>query len=140
MLINSGAVKLQPGASTSITYAVMTKFGIQNPCPDITPLIEMGNAIEGFYEELTPTNETSQENTSIHFQPNPFTSRGELITNGQPLESVRLLNLDGRILREYNHLHSAELTIERDELPSGFYMYSALLSNGQLATGKIIIP
>lgn len=139
LLVNSGPVNLQPGGRTSICYAVMNKFGIQYPCPNVTPLIEMGHAVEQFYASLTPTNETIFTNNAVNFYPNPLVSEGKLTTNGEIFESVRLFSLDGRILREYNYLNTTELTIERSGLPSGFYLYSALLRNGQLASGKIVI-
>ncbi len=139
LLISSGPFKLEPGARTSVSYAVMTKFGIQYPCPDITPLIEMGRAIETFHAGLTPTDETPPNLSATYFYPNPLLSEGKLTANGEALESVRLFSLDGRIVREYNHLNTQELTIERGGLPIGFYLYSVLLRNGQLASGKIVV-
>jgi hypothetical protein len=135
ILISSGPVKLQPNESTIVRYAVMTKFGFQYPCPDITPLIEMGNG----FESLTGTSEKPHSSQFIQFYPNPLLSEGKLTSNGEPMESVRLFNANGQLVRLYNDLKTNELTIERGVLPTGLYYYAALLVNGQLATGKIAI-
>ncbi|MCC6723957.1 MAG: T9SS type A sorting domain-containing protein [Saprospiraceae bacterium] len=139
MLISSGPFHLEPGESTSICYAVMTKFGVNYPCPDVTPLIEMGNAIEEFCASLSPANEPIAAANTTQFYPNPLVSEGKLSTNGEQMESVRLFNSNGQLVRHYNGLKTNELAIERGGLPAGLYYYAALLGNGQLATGKIAI-
>jgi hypothetical protein len=139
LLINSGPVNLAPNESTTICYAVMTKFGVNYPCPDVTPLIEMGNAIEEFCASMTPANEPLAATNATQFYPNPLVSEGKLTAKGEALESVRLFNTSGQAVRLHNGLKVNELTIERDGLPTGLYYYAALLGNGQMATGKIVI-
>ncbi|MCF8245639.1 MAG: T9SS type A sorting domain-containing protein [Saprospiraceae bacterium] len=138
MLIGSGPFNLAPGENTSITYAILNKFGLQYPCPELSPLIEMGDAIQTYFDDLTPTQTPISASSSVHFYPNPLISEGKLTTSGAVLEAVRLFSLDGRIIGEYKNLNSNELTILRGGLPAGFYLYSALLNNGQFATGKIV--
>ncbi len=137
MLINSGPVNLSPGESTYICYAVMTKFGVNYPCPDVTPLIEMGNAIEEFCARLSPVNETIAPANATQFYPNPLVAEGKLTSNSAYMENVRLFNANGQLVRHYNGLKTNELVIERSGFPAGLYYYAVLLSNGQLATGKI---
>jgi hypothetical protein len=139
ILINSGPFRLAPGESTSICYAVMTKFGVNYPCPDVTPLIEMGNAIEEFCASLSPANEPIAAANTTQFYPNPLLSEGKLTAKGEQIESVRLFNANGQLVRHYKDLKTNELTISRGELPAGLYYYGALLGNGQLATGKIAV-
>ncbi|MGB4971636.1 MAG: T9SS type A sorting domain-containing protein [Cyclobacteriaceae bacterium] len=137
MLVNSGPFHLQPGESTSISFAAMTTFDVETP--NIEPLVSMGNTIQTFYDNLPTATSSVIKQKTTQFYPNPLVSEGKLTANGEVLESVRMFSLDGRIVQEYNHLNTSELSIERGGLPSGFYLYSALLRNGQLATGKIIV-
>ncbi|MBK8564185.1 MAG: T9SS type A sorting domain-containing protein [Saprospiraceae bacterium] len=139
LLINSGPVNLSPGESTSICYAVMTKFGVNYPCPDVTPLIEMGNAIEEFCASLSPANEPIAAANATQFYPNPLVSEGKLTASGEQIESVRLFNVNGQLVRHYKDLKANELIISRGGLPAGLYYYATLLGNGQLATRKIAI-
>lgn len=139
MLISSGPFKLQPGGSTSITYAVMTNFNVLYPCPDITPLVEMGDEIEEVYNTLSPSNDVFALASATQFYPNPLTKEGKLVVNGGLLESVRLFNADGRVVREYLDLKTNEVSIGREGLPSGFYCYTALLDNGKLSVGKVVV-
>lgn len=139
MLIGSGPFRLDIGESTSICYAVMTKFGIPQPCPDITPLIEMGKAVESYCAAgLTPICEVIPDAT-VQVYPNPILREGKIITNTGMFERVNIYNSDGQLMRSYPHLMANELTLERGMMSTGFYYYSALLNNGQLVTGKLVV-
>jgi len=139
MLIGSGPFSLGPGESTSVSYAIMNKFDLTYPCPTMTPLVEMGQTVQSFYNQISPSHAPIYDSRTTQFFPNPLVSNGKLTTSGTALETVRLISLEGRIMREYKHLGTHELNIERGELPSGFYLYAALLQNGQVATGKIVV-
>ncbi|MBI1226392.1 MAG: T9SS type A sorting domain-containing protein [Bacteroidetes bacterium] len=75
----------------------------------------------------------------LYFYPNPLISKGKLTTNGEVLESFHLFSIDGRLIREYSHLNTFELTIDKSGLSEGFYFYSTLLRNGQMTSGKIVV-
>jgi hypothetical protein len=140
-LINSGPFRLAPGESTSICYAVMSYFGAELPCPDVTPLIEMGNAIEAFCESLTSTDEVVADNPAIHFYPNPMGTEGKLVLGDQRhfIQHATLHSVDGRLVKSFGQLHTNELDIRRDGLPAGMYFYKIRTSDGRLSTGRLVM-
>lgn len=139
MLIGSGPINLNPGERTSISYAILNKFGLVFPCPELAPIIEMGNAIQSYFNELTEAKTSKFNPATIQFYPIPLVSEGRLAVNAAILESVRLINANGQVVRMYNGLSTNNLIIERDGLPAGLYFFAAQLSSGQSAVGKIIM-
>ncbi len=140
-LINSGPFRLAPGESTSICYAVMSYFGAELPCPDVTPLIEMGNAVEAFCESLSSAGEVMADNPAIHFYPNPMSTEGKLVLDDQRhfMQQVALYSMDGRLLNSFSNLHTRELSIQRGDQPAGMYFYKILSSDGRLSTGRLVM-
>jgi len=139
ILISSGTFSLAPGEGVSITFAIMNKFGLSQPCPELTPIIQMGNHIQTVFDQLSPTKEPYHNPTITHFYPNPLISEGTLTSTGAPLAEVRLYDVSGQLVNVYKDLRSNELSIKRGGLSAGFYSYQALLADGQLAAGRIIM-
>jgi hypothetical protein len=139
MLIGSGPFDLNPGQSTSVTYAVLNNFDVTHPCPNLQPLIEMSDEIETIFGQLSSSENPISSQSHTQFYPNPLVSEGKLSSNGVKIEAVRLFNTNGQLVRYYHDLKTNELTISSGGLPAGLYYYAALLGNGLLATGKIAI-
>lgn len=71
--------------------------------------------------------------------PNPFTSTTTLSFEMLPREqyTLELLDLQGRVVRDYGRLAGSRVTIERGDLPAGLYLYR--LSGKQVQVGKLVV-
>lgn len=103
-----------------------------------------GNYVNDFWE-FTPPGATDIKEPTPSLQttiyPNPFTTSATIEINS-PLEWGKgcvfiLYDTQGRQVRQLSIVNS-QLTIQRDNLPSGVYFYSVVSDGKTLSTGKII--
>ncbi|MCB9338860.1 MAG: T9SS type A sorting domain-containing protein [Lewinellaceae bacterium] len=141
MMINSGPFSLAPGESTTVSYAIFPVFTDDYPCPDITPIVDIGNEIQEVFDGLTAVTNTLGNKETLRFYPNPMHSEGRLVLSDtrHTIQEAILLGADGRVVKNYRHLHTHELVIQRDNLPAGLYFYKILTSDGQWSTGRAVM-
>lgn len=77
---------------------------------------------------------------SVTVTPNPLTDEAVLAVNtpGLTLQSVQLLSANGQMVRQYGKLGGQQLAFSRNGLADGLYFYWAVLSNGKVASGKVV--
>lgn len=76
----------------------------------------------------------------VYVQPNPMVARTTLYfenPNDEPVDFI-LTDLTGRTLRSFNNLYGESLTIERENLPEGTYLFTFRCSRGTVS-GKLLI-
>ena len=84
--------------------------------------------------------ERSPISAAISLVPNPTTDQALLkieLPNRQPFE-LRLLNIQGRVIRDYGRLDQDQVLIQREKLPPGTYFYR-LKHERQVYQGRLII-
>jgi hypothetical protein len=143
-LMSFGPFDLQPGDIGELAFAVIWLPSQAHPCPDITPMVDAANVIKTFYEEkeeeILVTAKEQIRSSSVAVTPNPLTGEAVLAVNtpGLTLQSVQLFTTNGQMVREYAKLNSPQLTFSRNGLADGLYFYRALLSDGKIASGKVV--
>lgn len=70
---------------------------------------------------------------------NPFKDRAVVSFDNQDgsVYTARLTDATGRILRTYSQVNANQLTVERDNLSSGFYFLTFINEEGKFATVKL---
>ena len=70
---------------------------------------------------------------------NPFTERAVVSFDNQDgsTYTARLIDATGRTLRTYTQINTNQLTVERDNLSSGFYFLTFTNEVGKFATVKL---
>ena len=84
--------------------------------------------------------ERSPISTKISLTPNPTTDQALLkieLPNRQPFE-LRLLNIQGRVIRDYGLLNQDQIVIQRGKLPPGTYFYR-LKHGSETYQGRLIL-
>jgi hypothetical protein len=77
----------------------------------------------------------------MHAYPNPF-SDAVVIRLERPLltsDRIRLLNVDGRVLREIHCNGTTEIRIERGDLPAGMYLIGVVRDGMQLGSTRVVL-
>ena len=144
-LMSFGPFDLQPGDVGEFAFAVIWLPSQAHPCPDITAMVNAGNEIKTFYEEqeeemLVPATEPAAGG-SVQVIPNPLTHEAILsVTSpGPALQSVQFFATGGQLVRQFEKLTGSQLTFSRNGLAGGMYFYRAVLSNGKVVAGKVVL-
>lgn len=97
-------------------------------------LWEYGNFVLSDVEELENT-------TLVKTFPNPFTSEITFSISGEidfdASATIRILDITGKLVREYKNISEHELKVERGDLKKGMYFFE-FSNNNKRSTGKFI--
>jgi len=86
------------------------------------------------------TQEFMTETKILNFFPNPFKTTA-ILQSSFSLKNANLFiyNMFGQKVKSLEGIYGKELTIERDKLSNGVYIYELIQSGVKLNEGKIII-
>jgi len=84
------------------------------------------------YSDVIPT-----YSESVVIYPNPF-SQSVTIENAENIVHLRLTNLIGQKLLEYDYHGSHSITLESNTLPKGVYLIVMYFNNGESAVRKVV--
>lgn len=89
---------------------------------------------------FTAVNNAPDNNTQHYIAPNPMTNTATLWFNNptQLQHDVIINDMNGKIVRQYKHISSNQLEIERQNLAAGVYTYHIISKNNNVS-GKIVI-
>lgn len=81
---------------------------------------------------------------SVSVFPNPMSSSCTLRFNPESLNAfneigLTIYNVQGKLVREIKNINSSEISIERNTMSSGLYVYKIVADNHLIASGKIIV-
>ena len=141
MVVSSGGILLNPGEAIDFTYALIWVPGVEHPCPDITPLIEAGQAAEELFNEVTSIEQAFLPEGSVQLFPNPMSKSTNLVVNhpGQLIKDVQLFDAMGRMVQQYTEVQAQSLQIDGDKLQRGIYFYRLTTNKNKIAQGKVIV-
>lgn len=72
--------------------------------------------------------------------PNPFTSETFFLFNSELKNAeLKVYDMRGQEIKEVKSIFRKQITINRNNLPSGIYIYRLIQDNKMIATGKLII-
>ncbi len=82
----------------------------------------------------------NNSNVDLEIYPNPFTTQATLQTD-IPLTNATLtvVNIFGQTVAQIKNISGQTVTLQRNDLPSGFYFLQLTEDNNQIVTKKIII-
>ena len=147
ILMSMGPMRLIPGAVNNMTFAVVVQPQAELPCPDISDLIaaadlpvpnnEPGNLFCGL---TVDTDEVNLLSTNLSVFPNPGSDQVNFLLSGSDsFITIRLYQMNGKLVRKEDNLNSTNILLERNELPSGTYIYQVQTQSGNSFNGKIIL-
>ena len=145
ILMSFGPYHLNPGDVGTLSFAVVTLPSVEYPCPDVTPLVEAANDMVDFYkeqcEELLSYTMELTANGMVGVFPNPSADFISFKVNRSNLvlENIQLYSVDGKLMKDTGMIFGQTSIVNVDELSSGVYLYRAVLNNGKLATGRIVV-
>ncbi|MDP2388536.1 MAG: LamG-like jellyroll fold domain-containing protein [Bacteroidota bacterium] len=80
------------------------------------------------------------EKTGVSVYPNPFSYAATLKTNGVLSNATLIIyNSIGQEVKQIRNISGEEITIERDDLPTGMYIISLSQDNRKIAIKKMVI-
>jgi len=150
-LMNYGPINMFPGDEFEFVFAVMWWPDQPYPCPVLENYIEDGDSLVAFYnwisqEILNIPQPSSVSNipgipSRINVFPNPMQEGSWFMVKGDraPIRDLVLTNIEGHVVRQYVDVQQTALLVERNGLPSGAYFYQAVLDDGTISAGKLLI-
>ncbi|MEZ4954021.1 MAG: T9SS type A sorting domain-containing protein [Saprospiraceae bacterium] len=145
MVIGMGPFRMEAGSVNSISFAVIYQADVPHPCPDVSGLEAIADAVHFFHDGtvFTPANEAVFENKGrLDIAPNPF-SDVALVKMPMSLHgvvSVDIFSAQGLMVRSYLHDERIEeLRIERSGLNTGMYFCRVRDRSGKQVLGKFLI-
>ncbi len=146
-LMSMGPMWLPPGGANEMTFAVVVQPQPELPCPDISALIAAAdlpiptNEPGNFYCGLTvSTNEETIAEVGLSVFPNPTTDLINFqLAEGKKFATIHLYRMDGQLVRKEENLPSSNVTLAREDLATGTYIYQIQTKTGDSVSGKIIL-
>ncbi len=140
IIISTGPTTLAPDEVQSVSFGVAWVPDVPHPAPDIAPLQAAVDEITDFYNQLVAVDSPNIISDAVEFIPNPMTEYTRLTVKGNlKANNISIYNIDGRLMRTYDKIIDNELIINREELPTGVYIYKANFENGQISGGKLLV-
>lgn len=87
-------------------------------------------------EELS-VSEFNQNTIKIY--PNPTTNNVNITSPNQNINTVEIVNMEGRSLLYTQNINSIETTIDTSQFPTGLYLLTVQSQNGNIVTKKLVI-
>ncbi|MBL4656647.1 MAG: T9SS type A sorting domain-containing protein [Flavobacteriales bacterium] len=137
------APTVNPFGLTPTTYQVIPEFSDIDNDGDLDLFLGGYEGLQ-YYENMEINTVSTQERSSglmVHLSPNPFTFQTTLkFENPHKVNhTLRIVDMQGRLLRTISGITSEEVDIKKGSLNSGLYFYE-LTSEGKVqGTGKLVI-
>ena len=126
--MSMGPIRLNPGATDLISFAVLVNAKPESPCPDIDDFvlaadIPVHSHLNDFYCDLIVVNNREVlSSSSFSVFPNPATDQLNFqLSENESFHSIRLYRIDGKLVRKKENLLSNSVVLSRNELPCLLY-------------------
>ena len=87
----------------------------------------------------TGTNNISAEEVAMEIAPNPTSTIFNITSNvDSPIQQVRIFDLNGRLVRQYDAVNENKLTVDRNNLASGMHIVMVTFEEG-VVSKKVLI-
>ncbi len=146
-LMSMGPMRLSPGQSNNMTFAVVVQPQPALPCPDVSALIAAAdmpvptNTLNNSFCNLTVgISEEVMAEIGISVFPNPATDLINFqLSENESFATIRLYRMDGKLVRKVENLQSSNVTVTREDLATGTYIYQIQTQDAAAVSGKIIL-
>ena len=143
LIMNMGALRMNPGAVNQFSFCVTGVENVPHPCPDITVLKDALDEVEAFWKTSgTPTaTKTLSASRQISIFPNPMQTQAriELKEADDRIQSFALYNANGQLVQLEHQLQSNTFDLNRNNLPQGIYFYKIQSQKKNQYTGKLVM-
>ena len=133
-LMSSAIPDLQPGQSTTASYAVIYADNIDYPCPSLDRLKESADAV---CDALITSNETPISKENFTVSPNPAMDIIK-ITSDNFIQSVKMIDLSGQVVLIDNNGKGKIKTLDISNLPPSIYLISVQDDSGNIGIDKVV--
>lgn len=133
-LMSSAIPDLQPGQSTTASYAVIYADNIDYPCPSLDRLKEAATSV---CDALLTSNETPISEANFTISPNPTIGIIK-ITSESFMQSVKVIDLSGQIILIDKGNRDKIKTLDISSLPRSIYLISVQDEKGNVAVEKLV--
>ncbi len=145
-VMSTGPVDFPQGEKQTIRFVVLWTPNVPHPCPDVTPLIELGNEMETFHEGVLAQSEwplaiqnLSLKN-SISLYPNPLQGNDIYFDYDSGLDltdtELNVYDLSGRLM--FKSELTATNKVSLPDLKTGIYNLIILRENIPLSSLKMV--
>ena len=101
---------------------------------------EQKNSVVIKYEQPAGISEVSYDQKTLSIFPNPFTTITTVeIPNSVSNANLQLFDIFGKEVRTIKNVSAGKLTVKRDDLSNGIYIYVLTENEQTINTGKVII-
>lgn len=133
-LMSSAMPDLQPGQSTTASYAVIYVNDIEYPCPSLDRLKDAADAV---CEAVLSSSEELVSKVNFTVSPNPATDM-ITITSKNSIQTINLINVNGQNLLTDNSGLSKVKILDVSSLPASIYFISIKDDQGNVAIEKLV--
>jgi len=116
-------------------------FDFNEPIITNTVYHTVGEDFMGFVTSIVTPPEVANRGVLVNVFPNPFDEYTRFEVQGKAVQELQLNLYDmmGREVLQQNATHQQYITLYKNNLPPGVYVFRLMDENQQLATGKLII-
>jgi len=116
-------------------------FDFNEPIITNTVFHTIGEDFRGIVTSIITPPEVEEAGISVNVFPNPFDKYTRFEVQGEAVKELQLNVYDmvGRRVLQQHSTHQQHITIKRNDLPPGVYVFRLIDEKQQLATGKLII-
>jgi len=146
ILMSMGPMRMLPGQSNLMVFALVVQPQPELPCIDIGDLVDSANLpspsnFSNFFCNLTvDTQEENLRSKNLSVFPNPASDQINFqLSVPETFASIRLYTMHGQLVRKENNLQSSKMVLFRNELAAGTYIYQIQTLAGDSVSGKIML-
>ncbi len=133
-VMSSSISNLQPGQSTTASYAVIFVEDVSHPCPSLDRLKAASDAV---CDALLSSDEELIPKVNFTVSPNPAIDFITIISK-KPIQSINLLGLNGQSVLEDNSNKSNVRVLDISSVHAGIYFISITDNQGNISLEKIV--
>ncbi len=160
-ILSTGPVKIEPGFQKFTTLGILflPQGEAVYPCPDVTPLVDVAEQSEDFFEEIQESivfeipidtmeidsSDTSIEslylNSFVNVFPNPMTDKAVIDISKLTMEvkEFALYDYTGKQVAYQKVTNAPQILVQRNGLSNGVYYYQIKGKQNVLANGKLVL-
>ncbi len=142
ILLNTGPFVMPVGAMSQFSFAVTGVENVPHPCPDVSTLIDYGNAIENYYENgiTTSIKPVAAKQNEVLLAPNPMQNQTifTLKDEREKISTIQIFAIDGSLIFASPQISTNQYILNNELPESGMYIYNLQTNNGKLYSGKIV--
>jgi len=133
-VMSSAMPDLQPGESTTASYAVIFVEDVAHPCPSLDRLKEAADSV---VDVVSSAEEIAVPKVNFTISPNPATDR-ITIKGDRIIQFINVIDINGRTVLNYIGTDKNTAQIDVSQLSSGIYIVNIVDGGGSISAEKFV--